>query len=357
MSIEPFFPGEFSVSHEAKLPTKLLDFIKEGKEFLIAGHEDPDGDCVGSQLALTSAIKRLGKEAIPCTGEPFKRTELKSLEHFFLIIPSDNKDPADVPFNKDPASNQNPSVILLDCSDLKRCGKFSEQLKNFPIAVIDHHKTADCSSLPAETPCYIDKSAPSTTVLIMKLILALGLEINREEAEYLFFGLCTDTGFFRHLDGDGAEAFEIAAYLIRCGANPKIAYSNIYGGKSLDSRRLIGNLLIRAESHYKGKLIVSTQKYEETNSINHEGRDSDSLYQLLQSVENVEAIVIIHQITPETCAVGLRSYSWVDVGSIARTFGGGGHKNASGFTMAGNIEELREKIIEAFKNVLTMVQT
>jgi phosphoesterase RecJ-like protein len=125
----------------------------------------------------------------------------------------------------------------------------------------------------------------------------------------------------------------------------------MYGGKSLDSRKLMGHILSRAESLFDGKLILSSENYEETCCFGLEGRDSDSLYQLLQSVAGVEAIVIIRQETPENCTVGFRSRDWVDVGSIAKSFGGGGHKNAAGLSITGTIAELRPKIIKAFENV------
>jgi phosphoesterase RecJ-like protein len=175
------------------------------------------------------------------------------------------------------------------------------------------------------------------------------MEPTREEAELLFFGLCTDTCYFRHVDSAGAETFEDAAALIRCGANPKAAYAAIHGGKSLDSRRLIGLILNRAESLYDGRLILSSEEYEETCRFGPEGRDSDSLYQLLQSVAGVEAIVIIRQETPENCTVGFRSRDRVNVAAIARSFGGGGHKNAAGLSIKGTIADLKPLIIKAFE--------
>ena len=341
---EPSISMKLSNPGEPPVPVGILNFIKEGKKFLIAGHEDPDGDCVGSQMALASVLQRLGKEVVLCTGEPFRRTELKAYEKFFLVVSDENAGFNEAEFR----------VILLDCSGLDRSGKLSTFLKKFPIAIIDHHVTgaSDKAAFSAAALYYIDRSAPSTTILVMKLIQTLGLEIVREEAESLFFGLCTDTGFFRHVDRGGELTFQAAASLVSLGANPKAAYSAIYGGKSLNSRRLIGHALVRAESFFEGKLIVSSQTYEEISSLSKEGRDSDNLYQLLQSVVDTEVVVIIHQVTPEKCSVGLRSRSWVDVGNIAKSFGGGGHKNASGFSFTGSFEGLKQEIIKTFEKIL-----
>jgi phosphoesterase RecJ-like protein len=320
----------------------FLDFIKKGNKFLIVGHKEPDGDCIGSQLCLASVLRRMGKEVILCSAGPFKRTEIKSYERFFISAP-DEKDRAGA------------RAIIVDCSAPDRTG-LETLLEGLPAAVIDHHGAGKHTALAPSSaggPVYVDERAPSTTFMVLKLIEALGLKPGREEAEFLFFGLCTDTGFFRFVDSEGAETFEAAAALIRAGANPKAAFAAMNGGKAMDSRRLIGHILLRAEPLFNGKLILSSEEYEETCRFGLEGRDSDSLYQLLQSVAGVEAIVIIRQEAPGRCTVGFRSRDWVNVGSIAESFGGGGHKNAAGLSMAGTIAEIRPKIINAFENAFS----
>jgi phosphoesterase RecJ-like protein len=187
--------------------------------------------------------------------------------------------------------------------------------------------------------------------MVLAVIEALGLSPTAEEAQYLFFGLCTDTGFFRHVDETGAEAFSYAFRMVRAGANPKKTYNLINGGKSFKSRILLGVQLSRAEEHFGGKLIYTCEEYEETQRFGLEGRDSDSLYQILISSAVVEAIVVVRQETPEKCTVGLRSRDQVDVAVIAADFGGGGHKNASGFAAPGLIAELKPKILARFEQV------
>ena len=322
------------LSGEPLISSDFLDFIREGGKFIIAGHIEPDGDCVGSQLALASVLRRMGKQAIPCSAGPFKRPEIKPYEHFFTAAPSEQ--------DRDGAR-----VIVVDCSAPDRTGDLEPFLQGLPTAVIDHHSNA----AGVQGLGYVDVHALSTTFLVFNLIGALGLTPFKEEAELLLLGLCTDTGFFRHIDESGAETFQAAAALIRSGASPKAAFAAMYGGKSLDSRRLIAHILLRAESLFDGKLILSSEEYEETCRFGLEGRDSDTLYQLLQSVAGVQAIVIIRQESPGNCTVGLRSRDCIDVGSIAVSLGGGGHKNAAGCSIAGTIAELRPRIIKAFENV------
>jgi phosphoesterase RecJ-like protein len=333
---EPEIPGQSYSS--LPVPAALIEFIKTGTRFLIAGHKEPDGDCVGSQLALTSALRRLGIEAVPCSAGPFKRTEVKPYESRFITAPGE-------------AERRDARVILLDCSAGHRTGDLAPFLEGLPLGIIDHHKTGEAPPLSAGTPVYIDPGAPSVTFMIQKLMAALDLKPSPEEAELLLFGLCTDTGFFRHVDSGGAETFTAAAGMIRAGASPKETFRAINGGKSLDSRILMGLVLSRAESHFGGKLILTSEQYGETRRFGLEGRDSDSLYMMLQSVGDVEAITVIRQETPENCTIGFRSRDYVDVAAVAAIFGGGGHKNAAGASAPGTIEELRLKILEAFGKI------
>ncbi|GHU09095.1 phosphoesterase [Spirochaetia bacterium] len=328
------------------VPPALLDFIHNHEKFIVSGHREPDGDCLGSTLALCSALKRLGKEAVPCSAGPFKRAEVKHLESLFCS-------------QIDPGLRSGAAVIIVDCSSLERIGDLQESLRDLDIAMIDHHAMGQCDDANNEPSLlyidstYIDPAAPSVTFMILRLIEALGLVPTEQEASRLFFGLCTDTGFFRHIDSSGAETFAAASALIRAGANPKTTFQLINGGKSLDSRILLGKVLSRAESYYEGRLIVSTELYEETQRFGAEGRDSDMLYQLFQSVAGVEAIVILRQESPDNCTIGFRSRDEVNVAEIAHAFGGGGHKNAAGLSISGLIEELKPQIIAAFLPVFS----
>jgi phosphoesterase RecJ-like protein len=321
------------------VPQALLDFILTGSKFLLAGHLEPDGDCVGSQLALASALRRLGKEAIPCSAGPFARSEIQPYAAAFVTRPGE-------------AEREGARLIILDCGSPDRLGDLEPLLRGLPMAIIDHHARGVFARCGDSNPLnYLNPDAPATAYMVLEIFDALGLGPNAEEAELLFFALAMDTGYFRHADQGDAETFDCAARLIRSGANPKKAYQAIYGGKTLDSRILIGRILSGAQSWYGGKLILCAESLEDNRRYGLEGRDSDSFYQLLQTVEGMEAAVVIRQESPERCTLGFRSRDVVDVAAIAARFGGGGHKNAAGLSVAGTIEELRPKIIEAFRTI------
>jgi phosphoesterase RecJ-like protein len=322
--------------HSVVVPPALLNFIKQGKKFLVVGHKEPDGDCIGSQLALSSVLRRLGKEAIPCSAGPFKRSEIRPYQDRCILHISAKE-------------RAGAWVVVMDCSASYRTGDLASALEGLPTAIIDHHASRAYVEGASEGTFYIDPTAPSVTFMILGLIEALGLSPTKEEAELLLFGLCTDTGFFRHVDEQGAETFEYAARMIRAGASPKQVFQSMHGGKSLHSRILMGILLSRVQAYFDGRLLLTTEAFEETLRFGLEGRDSDTLYQVLQTVSGVEAIVIIRQETPENCTLGLRSRDRVNVAEIATRFGGGGHKNAAGCSIPGTVDAILPQVLQAFE--------
>jgi phosphoesterase RecJ-like protein len=328
-------------------PEALIDFIRAYDTFFIVGHKEPDADCVGSQLALSSLLTRLSKKSFLCSAGPFKRREILTYKELYLT--QGEKIRAEIQTARE--TGQTPAVIIVDCSSPDRTGDIESSYEGLPLAVIDHHAVGKTHG----DVRYVDSEAPASVALIFSLFKALQLPLTRDEAEMLFLGLCTDTGFFRHVDSGGAATFELAAILIGAGANPKKTFSVINGGKSLASRRLLGVILSRAAPWFDGRLLLSTEEREETEKYGLESRDSDTLYQLLMSVEGVQAAVVIRQESKENCAVGLRSVDKIDVASVAAAFGGGGHKNAAGFLAKGVVNDIKERLLKEFEKVFDLM--
>ncbi|MDR2151037.1 MAG: bifunctional oligoribonuclease/PAP phosphatase NrnA [Spirochaetaceae bacterium] len=322
------------------VPHELISFIEEGHKFIIAGHQEPDGDCIGSQLVLGEALNRLGKKVLLCSAGPFKRPEIVHYRDRFTASINE-------------ADRYGAQLIIVDCSTLCRTGTIASLLEGLPTAIIDHHKaSSQYTKESSATPVFLDPQAPSVTSMIFSLVKALGINLRAEEAELLLFGLCTDTGFFRHVTEQGAATFDCAAELVRNGASPQRVFNAINGGKTFNFCIFLGILLSNARSYFSGKLIVTHETLEETQRFGLEHRDSDSLYQLLQSIAGVDAVVVIRQETAQNCTVGLRSQGTVDVSKIAVQFGGGGHMNAAGVSIPGTIEEVWDKLQPIFKHVL-----
>jgi len=314
------------------VPPELLDFIERHGPFYVIGHKEPDGDCVGSQLALASFLKRSGKKAYLCSAGPFTRTE---------IMPYAGRFAVEIPPEK---PSERAAALILDCSSLQRIGAVVETLPKVPLAFIDHHAAGNAVG----DVVYIDDHSPSVTIMILLLIEAMGGKPTKEEAELLLFGLGTDTGFFRHLDEGSEEIFSATARLVAAGASPKRVFDLMNGGKSLLSRKLMGEILTRTESLYGGALLLSFVTLQDQQRYGLASRDSDTLYQLLLSVAGCEAAMIIRQESEVECTVGLRARERIDVGSIASAFGGGGHRLAAGLLMRGGLDEVKAKLTAAF---------
>ena len=312
-------------------------FLSSHDFFYVIGHKEPDGDCISSCLGMASLLdaKKISYQLL--NAGPFKRTEIRDKADLFSNVPSFLSEP----------ERKRTGLIILDCSELSRLGEIDGDLSGLDTFIIDHHKTASVSE-----NCIIDPSSPATATLVQQLYERIIGQPSKDVAETLFFGLSTDTGFFRFLKDDSAEVFKAAARLVEAGANPRQIYDKMTGGKAYSTRKLLGIMLNRAERYYNNKLIVTYETMEDTRKYGQEGRDSDALYSLLLACEGVEAVLFLRQETEHNCTAGFRSRDAVDVSAIAAKFGGGGHKNAAGGSIEGKIETLIPAICKEFAKVL-----
>ena len=318
---------------------EFKDFISNHQYFYVIGHKEPDGDCIASCLGIADILKKSNKEYKLLSAGPFKRPEIKKFEKQF----SNKTDFLD---NKD---RKNTGFIILDCSELSRLGEIDGDLSDLDIFVIDHHKT---SNLPENAKGFIDPEAPACAYLVQIFYEKILGKIPLKLANILFFGLSTDTGYFRFLSQDSAEVFMAAARLVSYGVEPRMIYNEINSGKPYSTRQLLGVLLSKAERYLDGKLVITYETLEDTKKYGSEGRDSDALYQLLLSSQDVEAAVFLRQDTISTCTGGFRSVDKIDVSQVAAKFGGGGHKNASGMSTDGKIENLIPLIVKEFAKII-----
>lgn len=318
---------------------EFKDFISNHQYFYVIGHKEPDGDCIASCLGIADILKKSNKEYKLLSAGPFKRPEIKKFEKQF----SNKTDFLD---NKD---REITGLIILDCSELSRLGEIDGDLYGLDIFVIDHHKT---SNLPENAKGFIDPEAPACAYLVQIFYEKILGKIPLKLANILFFGLSTDTGYFRFLSQDSAEVFMAAARLVSYGVEPRMIYNEINSGKPYSTRQLLGVLLSKAERYLDGKLVITYETLEDTKKYGSEGRDSDALYQLLLSSQDVEAAVFLRQDTISTCTGGFRSVDKIDVSQVAAKFGGGGHKNASGMSTDGKIENLIPLIVKEFAKII-----
>lgn len=317
----------------------LKSFINNHNFFFIVGHKEPDGDCVASCLGIASILDTLNKPYQLLSAGPFKRNEVIRWQDKF----------SDTMVFQDEKERAQTGLIIVDCSELFRLGEIDGDFKNLDTFIIDHHKTGNIMN-NAEG-CIIPE-APACAFLVQLFYEKIIGDIPCEIAKTLFFGLCTDTGFFRFLVQNSAPVFMAASRLVSYGADPRIIYNEINSGKPYSTRKLLGVLLDKTERFLDGKLAVTYESLEDTKKYGLEGRDSDSLYQLLLSSKGVEAVVFLRQDTPTTCTGGFRSLDKIDVSLVAAKFGGGGHKNASGMSCVGRVETLIPQVVKEFARIM-----
>ena len=312
-------------------PEPLIDFIRRYDGFVMLGHLEPDGDCVGSELALSSALRRMGKTVQVLNPGPFDRQEIAGFESHF-----------DIAYDAD-ALPDNHAVIVVDCSSEDRIERFATHIRHLEMAVIDHHRAGE----PFGDVRFVRPDIPATTIIITYLIEQLGLRLTADEATWLFLGLVTDTGFFRFLDTDQAVAFEAASRLTRAGASPRTIDRIINGGRSYESRLLISRVLDRMERLGDGSIILTHQTRRDEMELGTR-RDSDALYRLLLAIEGVRVIAVAKE-KENGCTVSFRSADDTDVSGLAAQIGGGGHQRASGaFTslpLAQFLPSLRKQLL------------
>ena len=306
-----------------------LRFIRSHASFIIVGHKEPDGDCVASQLSVAAIVRALGKEATVHSAGPFDRPEISSFALDFSPTITDDR-------------RAGAAVIIVDCSTPDRTGPLGARLAGLPSLVIDHHSSGE----PFGDARFVDPSSPSTTMLVMQLFEEAGLVPDPVSARLLLFGLCTDTGFFRHLGAHGADTFRSVARLVEIGTSTAEVYMMVYGKRALSARKLLAEMLARAETYCNDRLILTWQTMADRDALSAFQRGEDELYRLLQTVNGTMIVALIKEESPGAFSVGLRSTPEVDVGAIAGSFGGGGHKQASGFDIRGSLESVKAALVK-----------
>ncbi len=212
--------------------TQAVRFIRSHESFVILGHKEPDGDCVASQIACATLLRALGKEATLHSAGPFDRPEISPFEKDFSPVVSKERRAA-------------AAVVILDCSTPDRTGPLGEMVAGMPALVIDHHSAGERFG----DARMVEPSAPSTTIIVLDLFEALGVTPDADTARLILFGLCTDTGFFRHLGTGSADTYRAIARLVECGTSTADVYMLVYGRRELASRKLLAEMLLSAESH------------------------------------------------------------------------------------------------------------
>ncbi len=313
----------------------IINKIQTAENILIIAHKNPDGDALSSTLALSLMMEKLGKNAYAINEGPFLRAELSDLA---------DKVSQDIP---EELIEKNPLVIVADCSTPDRPGIVFEKIKHLDRIVIDHHSSGD--EFAESNSSYIVPYSPSTTLLVDVLRESLGLELDKQLAEYFYTGLATDTGFFHFISNRiGAEVFKRAASYTEAGVDPYTMYDKLTDGKDIDEIFNSAEILKKTKQYFDGHLLIAIQPKEMEMS-----RLSDDIYSQLLKVKGVKAVVFLKEKSDRT-EIGFRAKngSDLDVGELAHSLGGGGHSLAAGASLNCTSKEAERKIVNLFTDII-----
>jgi bifunctional oligoribonuclease and PAP phosphatase NrnA len=293
--------------------------IRDGQRFLLTTHEGPDGDALGSLLAMHHLLGRLGKDSVMFLAA--KEFPLP-IEYRFL--------PLEEVFHEPPADMADRTVVFLDCGNIERMPFDFLRDHGAHVINIDHHhdntRFGDVN--------LVDTEASSTAEIVYQLALQLAVEITPEMASALYVGLITDTGRFMY-ENTGADTHRIAAELIEAGVDVNDIYRRLYESVPVEKLRLVARALEAIECPCEGLAItyITEEDYKATGS----GEEmTEGIIDFLRSLEGANVAAVIRELGSRGRAarkVSLRSSSdGVDVSAIARIHGGGGHVRAAGFS-------------------------
>lgn len=313
----------------------VADALRERQSFILTSHARPDGDAIGSQMALAFALEAIGK-----------------------TVRLVDRDPAPVPYRDFPGVDrielaprvEGPvdAVVLLECSDPTRPEVAG--VDAFPMVNIDHH----LGNTMYGTINWFDASAAACGEMVAEVIDALGVEWTQDIAAHLYLAISTDTGGFRFGPVTG-RTFEICRRIADTGLNLPNLSRRIFDSYSLGRVRLMGALLSRMELHCNNRLALLAFDDDLLSANGASIDDTEGLVNVPLGAQEILAVALFKRQNGDAYRMSLRSKGSVDVRQVAMQFDGGGHRNAAGCTITGDFDEARRKLVEAVEEALDAV--
>jgi bifunctional oligoribonuclease and PAP phosphatase NrnA len=304
----------------------IVDAIKQRQRFVLSSHVRPDGDAIGSQLAMAYALRHLGKSVRIVDGDKPPTPLLVFPGVSDIEVVKEIDDPGD-------------AVIVMECGDLARTG-----VKGFErgfVINIDHH--------PGNTMYgalnWFDLSAAACGEMVFDLVKALGVPLTAEIATHVYIAILTDTGSF-HYSNITPKTFEICQECMEAGVNPPAVARSIFDSNNLGRLKLFGAVLSKMELDATGRLATVYVDRKLAADCGGTYEDTEGLINLPLTVKEIQAVVFFKENGPEDWRISMRSKGEIDINAVAKKFGGGGHKNASGCSAKGNYKTLQRQFCE-----------
>jgi phosphoesterase RecJ-like protein len=303
---------------------RAVELITGASELALACHMSPDGDALGSLLALLELANANGKPAVASWSEPFE------VGHHYRFLPGLDHavKPRDFP--------DHPGVMMtFDCGSIERLGQLADTARAADeLIVVDHHATNDNYG----TVNLIDPGAAATAVLVRQLAARLDWALTRDAAICLYTGLVTDTGRFQY-SNTTTEVFALAEELSTFDLPIASMSRQLFEEHRFEYLQLVGECIARAQLDEKLHFVASWVTEDDLRAHGVRLEETEGLIDLVRRAAEAEVSCVLKE-TPDGIRVSLRAASTADVGSLAGRFGGGGHRYAAGFVAPGTIEEV-----------------
>ncbi|MCX6538090.1 MAG: bifunctional oligoribonuclease/PAP phosphatase NrnA [Acidobacteria bacterium] len=303
----------------------VCDQLRRHQRIVVTSHVRPDGDAIGSALALAGALKAIGKDACVINRDPVPvpLTEFPGVSDIVVAetVPADTE-----------------ALVVLECGDLERTGLGG--LDHCVVINVDHHQ----GNTGYGNIRWFDATYAAVGEMVFEMIDELGAPVTPEMATQLFVAIVTDTGSFRY-PGVSPRTFAMSGRLVAAGADPVLTARRLYDSNTLGRLRLQAAVLQSLDIQASGRLALLHLDDAMLAAAGAASEDTDGLINLPLSVKAIQAVVFFKHAGDGTYRVSFRSKGHIDVGAIARSFAGGGHKNASGCTIAGDLPHVRETVL------------
>jgi len=319
----------------------LANIIRPGMRVALTTHVNADGDAAGCVVALWHLLMTLGVRAAITNPTPFPK------RYSFLL---DGAERADKSAEAVKHLERADAVIVLDVSDLGRIGHLGRIVEKTtaPVACIDHH--ASVGTLP-EGPWLVDPTACATGELVYDLAQSAGWALNQNAAQALYVAMMTDTGSFR-FGNTTPRAMQVAAHLLSHGLDPEVMSRHVYSNESEGRIRMMGAVIETLVVERDRGLAWITVPAGVLKQYGLQPDDLEGLVDYPRSVRGVRVALMFRSLANGRIKVSFRSVGDINVGKVAEGFGGGGHKNAAGASLDGELAEVQKTTLAAVRDLL-----
>jgi len=300
---------------------QIIEQIETHQRFLIVAHENPDGDAIGSTLGLALALRDMGKDVVAYNVDGVPEV-MDFLPHSDLVC------------TELPDSTTFDVAFVLDAGEVHRTSLPVKDLCRTLIN-IDHHPHSTFGDI-----CYLDASASATAVLVYRILQKWNCPLSLAVAKALYLGILSDTGSFRYSSANH-EAFVVAGELIELGVDPWEISSHLYESHAPERMKLLAQVLPTLQFSSCGRYASLSMSMDALEAAGATAEHADGFVNYPRSIRGVEVALFFNQESADLYKISLRSRGTIDVGTLARRLGGGGHHNAAGIKINGTLEEVK----------------